>query len=487
MTKDVLTNAEPSFEEILMTMDIVDELRHEDKTLDKLANSEQRAAALKAKLRAYYERNGIAVSDEVLEAGVRAKLEKRFVYTPPKKSFSVRLAHLYVNRGVWVVRGSWVAAIFAGIFYSYQYFITWPEQQRLVELAQSFENQQKQVNQSAKDLKLKLDNSATDLSNLGTILNLLVNYDKQQRQQLNETIRSVSNRLQPLISHPMSAPVSAETIETNQASLTSKILAKNQVISDANSIVAQVQSYIIKRGSLVSTAKQLDIAWKDLSNLNGAANFKSEARKYYQDGIARLSMGDLNSAEASLLRMQALATDIYDQTRLAVEVEEVYREALATGVSGSDKQTVAGWYATVKEHLKTHNISSARASLSQLREKRIILSTQYQLRIVNEPGERTGVWRFYDSNRSKKSYYLVVDAISSGNSTVRLPILSQETNKVRMVSRFAVQVSESQYNKVGRDKQDDGILSNALLGVKARGQLTATYKMNVIGGYITSW
>ena len=44
------------------------------------------------------------VTDEVLEAGVKALREERFTYRPPRDSLMVRLARLYVQRGKWGLR-----------------------------------------------------------------------------------------------------------------------------------------------------------------------------------------------------------------------------------------------------------------------------------------------------------------------------------------------------------------------------------------------
>ena len=48
-------------------------------------------------------------------------------------------------------------------------------------------------------------------------------------------------------------------------------------------------------------------------------------------------------------------------------------------------------------------------------------------------------------------------------------------------------MSEETFNKVRRDKQDDGIIQANRFGVKKRGQLDPEYLMPTTGAAITNW
>ena len=48
-----------------------------------------------------YESQGIEVPDRILEEGVKALEEDRFVYEPPRDTIQTRLARLYVSRDSW--------------------------------------------------------------------------------------------------------------------------------------------------------------------------------------------------------------------------------------------------------------------------------------------------------------------------------------------------------------------------------------------------
>ena len=83
----------------MLAMDVVDTLRHQDKLVEQELDETRREADLIERLRRLYRGQGIEVPDRVLQEGVRALRESRFVYTPPPDRFATRLARLWVERG----------------------------------------------------------------------------------------------------------------------------------------------------------------------------------------------------------------------------------------------------------------------------------------------------------------------------------------------------------------------------------------------------
>lgn len=97
---DAKTASRP-LDDVMIAMDVVDTLRHDKRIVERELNVEGRRAELIDDLRKIYKDQGIDVPDRILEEGVKALEEKRFVYTPPKPSLEVRLARLYVTRERW--------------------------------------------------------------------------------------------------------------------------------------------------------------------------------------------------------------------------------------------------------------------------------------------------------------------------------------------------------------------------------------------------
>jgi hypothetical protein len=110
-TKEVVVKEKDApLDELMLAMDVVDTLRHRELVLEREVEAEDRDARLLDRLREIYTAQGIVVTDEVLQQGVRALREDRFVYQGPEPSFGRTLATLYVTRGRW---GKWVGGAVA--------------------------------------------------------------------------------------------------------------------------------------------------------------------------------------------------------------------------------------------------------------------------------------------------------------------------------------------------------------------------------------
>jgi hypothetical protein len=95
-------------DDIMLAMDVVDTLRHQDSFVARELDEDAREQELIARLRKIYRDQGIEVSDATIEEGVKALKESRFVYTPPRPGLGVSLARL------WIARGR-IGAILAGV------------------------------------------------------------------------------------------------------------------------------------------------------------------------------------------------------------------------------------------------------------------------------------------------------------------------------------------------------------------------------------
>jgi len=86
-------------DELMLAMDVVDTLRHEEGVALRELEQDGRDDNLKQRLRSIYESQGLEVSDRILDEGIRALRESRFTYTPTPPSFKRTLAGLWIRRG----------------------------------------------------------------------------------------------------------------------------------------------------------------------------------------------------------------------------------------------------------------------------------------------------------------------------------------------------------------------------------------------------
>jgi len=113
--------------EVMLAMDVVDTLRHQQSLVDRELGAEDHDRALIEKVRDIYAGQGLAVSDDIIAEGVKALREERFTYRPPESSFQLTLARLYVNRGRWVKRGALAVLVLLAIYTIHYFFVTVPQ------------------------------------------------------------------------------------------------------------------------------------------------------------------------------------------------------------------------------------------------------------------------------------------------------------------------------------------------------------------------
>lgn len=169
-------------------------------------------------------------------------------------------------------------------------------------------------------------------------------------------------------------------------------------------------------------------------------------------------------------QMDAIYATIYRETK----VQEAVRQAEEISTQG-------------KSAAAAGELERAEAAVSDLAELRDLLRLEYRLTIVNRSGVRTGVSTSPDDILEATNRYLVVEALSPDNEVLTLPILNEESGEIEDVDIFAIRVPENVYEAVARDKQDDGIVQQNIVGVKQFGYLDVDYVVPVLGGAITRW
>jgi hypothetical protein len=151
------------------------------------------------------------------------------------------------------------------------------------------------------------------------------------------------------------------------------------------------------------------------------------------------------------------------------------------------KSSARSIYQQAQAALNRGDRDAAQSSLAALAGLRETLEQSYNVRIVNRPGEQSGVYRIPNLNESARNYYIVVEAIDKTGNKLAVNITSEETGKTSKVSEWGVRVDQAIYNQVGADKQDDGIIQNNRFGTKQRGHLTPEYAFPTTGAAITDW
>lgn len=304
--------AQPRLDDLMLAMDVVDTLRHEERLVEKELAQGDRDEAMKKRLREIYEGQGLVVTDRILDEGIRALKESRFTYKRSGSSLGRFWAGLWVNRKI--------TGGFAGLLLIA--FLGW----------------------------------------FGAGVWTSVQEQRKQR---------------------------AATVEITET-------LPNQLASEKATALTQAKT---------------------------------------------------------------------DEARAAIE----------TLVSDGDAS------------ITRKDAAAARETIRALQDLRARIVQDYELRIVSARGETTGFFRTPNINRDARNYYIVVEAVTPSGQKLTLPIRSEEDNSVTNVSKFAVRVQQKTYDDISRDKRDDGIIQNNILGRKPRGALEPVWSMPATPAYLTKW
>jgi hypothetical protein len=422
---DTETRPKIELDQVMLAMDVVDTLRHQQDLVDRELSSDERDQALIDKVKHMYASQGIEVTDDIITEGVAALRENRFAYRPPPRQGSMWLARLYVNRGFWAKVGAALAALCLAGFLIYRFAYVGPEVRGRL--------------QEAREMNTLIGQQQDQIS-----------VAKQRLAHLTQVLASARTKAPPqaeLAAQRLSAEAGQQltSAETNLKAFEKLPLVPNL---NADSLVAQgdaVQRRLNQRASLVQEmTAHLEKAQAALTGLTELATLPQK----------------LASQRNSLL---AESRDEAART----ETEKLYTKAAAALDRGDVQGALRG-----------------SAALQQLQDQ---VEQEYVLRIVSRPGTPSGVWRVPPNRPGARNYYIIVEAVTPDGRRLTLPITSEEDGSTKEVQQWGLRVDAATFDAVRRDKLDDGIIENNRFGVKKRGYLKPEYLMPAAGGAITRW
>lgn len=200
-------------------------------------------------------------------------------------------------------------------------------------------------------------------------------------------------------------------------------------------------------------------------------------------GLFAYQVGVVQPAKANDARIER-AIEILLPDQLAV----AYSDALEVSQSETANQLAATYLRDGEVALADRDVEKTETAISNLNQLKSDLAISYEVRVVYGPGEpRSGLFRIPDDAPNARNYYLIVEAVDPAGRLVEVEIESEEDRKTERVSRWGQRVSETAFNAVAYDKQDDQIIQNAVIGRKAVGTLSPTYSVATPGGAILEW
>lgn len=477
----------PSLEESLLTMDIVDKIRHEEALLDEYANDEERAQKLKEHLANVYRQQGIDVSDDVLEEGVKASMEGRFVHKPVTKGFAVKLANIYIQRGRW---GKQLAALLAALGIgsgAYYGTVMLPEQQNR---ATAIVKTNTGLRNLSETRTLLLQRAQRLLQGLQQPM-AATDASRSLLESLESEAKSLVVKSESALTHlqlPDNKPISEADYDTRYSSLNRAVTEAQDALTQAEVDIIEAERLLNNRGRVSDLATQLNALGVRLSNERLNSQFKIRMEAYQTQAQDALRKGDIPLAEQHIMALSGGLDNYPALMSVNQEAQRVLDEAKRTSKEPLVDDELALYYSKVLAGVDAGSLQKARSAMQELQQLAALVKLDLKLKIVNRSGVKSGVWRISNANaNAARNYYLVVEALDRSGKSVDLPITNEESQNTNWVNLFAVRVTQRDFERVKADKLDNGIIDSALIGEKAPGYITLNWRINKVGGYITQW
>ncbi|HGM6068661.1 TPA: DUF6384 family protein [Stenotrophomonas maltophilia] len=496
------TMAPAELQDALLTMDVVDQLRYRNAEMKALADSGHDQARLKQRLLELYRSQGIQVSDEILEAGIQAQREQRYLYAAPR-GWKAWLARRWIDRRrllKWALMAALVLLVLGALLMmarSFGAFVHESNVQKNVQVLNDKVAAQQQEAAAARALLARQEQSLQGLLPRA-------NASAERLQPLTERAQSALAEAQRRFAGVPAAMAGLPTLirqdkltrissggsatgEQAAAQVEQQRQAAATLLARARETLPALTERVTTLGQAIDASELLDTT----DTAARAARLTPDAEKVraraYTAGDVALRAGDMAAATLAVTTLKELIGSADKLAALNERLAQLKADGLATGVAGEDRKRLERALDQAAQRVRVETLAEAGPAIDEVGQLVALLSKSLVYRIVNRDGERTGVWRYSEKANGSRNYYLVTEALDEAGNATELLIRNEETGKDEWASLFAVRVPEATYNRVAADKQDNGIIEDDQIGSKPRGSLSPRFRMPTTGGYITEW
>jgi len=493
---------ETNVNDFLHMMDVATQIRKEEEEIGKQFNIQEKRAEIKKKILATAQVTGENLTEMQVDRAIDSFFSGLYSFQEPSRNFETRLAELYVDRtrlgrtygiptlwaaGIATVIGLSAWGISAGINYSHE---------RKVETAVE------KLYQEKSSLQNELSSLRSDASRL------LNDPEFPNSAKLEEviTFAEKSFRSSDIFFNEFCSKGTADDDIDQENYLTAKqqIPAVEDVLQAIDDRLSSGKSLIELEDGLDSTKKSLDSLIAEVRSSKPQQVFLERAESAYANSLVTIKNRQLREAQRYAEQLRSVNTDAQQFIVLPGQLEQVYASVKSVAKEKEALEKAETIYQEGQSYLANVEVQKLSKTVSQLQDLDTRLSQEYTIRIVSREGVKSGIDRYYNGKFS--GWYLVLEAIDSKGSVVPLPILNTENGQTETVKMWGEKVAETDpkivkkmqrtgrydhnnlLQKVVKDKLDDGIVNDNIVGKKEKGYLD--YRLNnpeFSGVRITRW
>ena len=467
-----------------------------------ISEPEKRREAYARRLREFYAREGVTMSEETIQKSVDEYLENEMAFQAPRGGLADVFAVLFIYR-LWV---SLLLMFFlvCAVVTALGAFLILDQNRRQAFTAATAVT-------TAVETDLATAREAVANGERTQSLNTKNRNDQLAAKALPELLRNPQTGLDQEIAKHFMAAEHALTLANEAATGYRQELAGvkdyhsksttgwEQLDRDATTardqLAAQltaVQTALTTIGGLQKTQTTLDTLgrlWQSLTDQIATLppKWRASAQASLDAGAALLAQGD-PGAENSLQAAQRLinagarwgALAVACQTELAASQSCQTKEAAA-------QNALSAAQTTVQQALGEQDLDGAAKAVDRLKQTVAQINQAYEVRIVCRTGYRSVIQRTEHNSRANR-YYAIVESVTPDGTPVQRRIQNRESGTFLETAMWGQEIPPSLYQDLYHEKSTTGAIQDLSFGAKLPGFLEPQFtKAPGSNHEITSW
>lgn len=497
---------ELSLDEFLRVMDVATTIRQKDEEVVDQLDFDKTKEGIRQRLRETAKVTGETLTDSQIEAAVNNYFGGLYSFNAPERDFETKLAEVYVERGrltrKYVMCPLAIATCIAGIVFAFDQIKT-----------AMLRSEEERVEVNIKGFYYIKNRMLSEVESLFNSP-FLAQLPKAERDRfdsftgnIQRNIRSTDAFFNQYCSD--GTPEDDITVDNFKEADLEFQKVKDLLIKTDDEELNNSKSIISTQEGLVLLARNMGALMKEIEVANPHKALYNKAAQFYSAGQGEIERRNLEGARQNETGLEQVRDGLLQFSDLTSKIDALYGNITSVAVEAKALQKGESLYKEAKQFAESADVPKLSQSVYQLEDLAGVLNQEYTIRIVSKPGERSVIARSYDEGASHQfsGWYLVLEAIGSDGKIVPLKITDFETGKTEIVTMWGEKVEgpadtkliekikntgrydrNSLLQRTIKDKIDDGIINDNLIGRKERGYLD--YKLDnphFLGVKITRW
>jgi hypothetical protein len=467
-----------------------------------IAEPEQRREAYARRLREFYTREGVPISEETIQKSVAEYLENEMTFQEPRGGLAGFFAALFVYR-LWVSL-LLMFVMFVTVVAGLVAFLILDQNRRQAftaataittaiendlettreavangEQTQSLDTQNRSEQLASKALPELLRNPQTELDQ-----EIAKNFTAAEHALTlaNEEATGYRQELAGTKNYHSKSTAGWDLLNRDATTAQDKLAAQLTAARNALTAISGIQ----KTQTTLDTLGRL---WQSLNDQIASVppKWKASAKASLDAGAALLAQGD-PAAEHSLQAARQLISDGTRWASRAVECQTELAASQSCQTKDADaQQALSAAQTAVQQALGEQDLAGAAKSLDRLKSTVSQINQAYEVRIVCRTGHRSIIQRTEHNSRANR-YYAIVESVNPDGTPVPRRIQSRESGTFLETAMWGQEIPQSLYQELYHEKSTTGAIQDLSFGAKQPGFLEPQFtKAPGSNHEITSW